>query len=330
MVQNSGNGEQKAHHTKKGFCNLEPFHIRFKDLLKWNWERKLLPPVGGYKQFIKDWFQPADFTATNNGIWWLGHATSLIRIQNKTILTDPVFSKRASPFRFIGPKRRTPCPARINDLPNIDVITISHNHYDHLDYYSMKRLIKRFPSVTIITPLGLKNKLMRWGAKQVIELDWWDSVDVNGIKLTATPAHHWSQRTMFDKNRSLWCGWMIEYAEQILYFMGDTGYADFSAVKTNFPHIDVALIPIGSYAPRWFMSNQHIDPEHALQLYEEIGCKRAIGVHWGVFELADDPLDEPPNLLKSLLVQKNLNDTDFSILKIGAYIPLNINNETYK
>ncbi|WP_392559603.1 MBL fold metallo-hydrolase [Orbus mooreae] len=313
----------KKHHTIKGFCNSEPTSIGYRDLLRWKRERKIIPPQGGYQQFKANWYQKANFAVEGDAIWWLGHATALIKIKHKTILTDPVFSERVSPVSFTGPKRRTPCACSIDELPHIDIIVISHNHYDHLDHASIRQLIKRFPSVTILVPLGLKAKLLHWGAQQVFELDWWQDITIDEVVLSAVPAKHWSRRTISDTNRTLWCGWIIEYNQRCIYFVGDTGYSsEFSEIKVNFPHIDIALIPIGSYAPRWFMANQHIDPQQALQLFHDVGCKRAIAIHWGAFELADDPLDEPPRLLRQLVEHDQITNMDFLVIKIGNYVQI--------
>ncbi|WP_392564295.1 MBL fold metallo-hydrolase [Orbus wheelerorum] len=310
----------KKHHTVRGFCNLEPFSINYQDIRKWQKERRIHLPAGGYQQFFANWYQDANFSIPYNAVWWLGHATALIKINNKVILTDPVFSDRVSPISFIGPKRHTPCASSINNLPQVDIIVISHNHYDHLDFRSVKQLIKRFPLLTIVVPLGLKKKMQAWGAINVIELDWWQNACIDGVLLSAVPAKHWSRRGLFDINKTLWCGWVIEYYQHCIYFVGDTGYSpSFSQVKKYFPDIDIALIPIGSYAPRWFMYNQHLDPAQALQLFHDIGCKRALAIHWGAFELADDPLDEPPILLKQLLPEYNVAEDEFLVLKIGDY-----------
>lgn len=322
--QNKYYDKTKKHHTIKGFCNSEPFSISYQAIRKWQKERKVTPPQAGYELFKANWFQKANFTLDSDAVWWLGHATALIKINNKTILTDPIFSDRASPVSFAGPKRHVPCACSIDELPHIDIIVISHNHYDHLDYASIRQLVKRFPLVSVLVPLGLKTKLQRWGAKQVFELDWWQTINIDGVILSAVPAKHWSRRSINDTNRTLWCGWMIEHHHRCIYFVGDTGYsAEFSQIKQNFPHIDIALIPIGSYAPRWFMSNQHIDPQQALQLFHDVGCKRAMAIHWGAFELADDPLDEPPRLLQQLFEQYRVKETDFLIIKTGAYVPIN-------
>ncbi|RKS87362.1 L-ascorbate metabolism protein UlaG (beta-lactamase superfamily) [Orbus hercynius] len=315
--------QNKSHHTPKGFRNSDPFLIRHSDVKKWRQQRKVYPPEGGYAQFYANWYQQADFLIEDDAVWWLGHATALIKMNHKTILTDPLFSERASPVQFIGPKRHTPCASSIAQLPHIDMIVISHNHYDHLDYRSIRQLIKRFPLVSLIVPLGLKHKMQRWGAKNVTELDWWDSVCVEGITVSSVPARHWSRRTLHDTNRTLWCGWMLTSNTRRVYFMGDTGYSErFAEVKKRFPNIDIALIPIGSYAPRWFMHNQHVDPQQALQLFHDIGCKKAIAIHWGAFELADEPLDEPPRLLRQLIEQYMLSPTDFLTIKIGGSVQM--------
>lgn len=311
----------KIHHTKKGFRNSELFNISQKDIKKWKAERKVLPPDEGYENFESFWVTQADFSIDHDAIWWLGHATALIRIQDKTILTDPVFSDRGSRLVFVGPERRTSCASSIELLPKIDIVIISHNHYDHLDYSSVRRIIKRFPLVTIVVPLGLKKQLQSWGAAQVLELDWWENANIDGVILSSVPAKHWSRRGVFDINKTLWCGWMIEYCQRSIYFVGDTGYSsEFTKIKNRFINIDVALIPIGSYQPRWFMQGQHIDPKQALQLFNDIGCKRAIAIHWGAFELADEPLSEPPKLLNSLLDKYNVTDKQFLVMKMGEYL----------
>lgn len=302
-------------------CKVSP--IRYQDIRRWHKERQIMPPEGGYEKFNDDWYQDADFSIAGDAVWWLGHATALIKINNKVIITDPIFSERASPVNFIGPKRRTPCASTINQLPQIDIVVISHNHYDHLDCKSMRQLIKRFPLVVIVVPLGLKKKIISWGAKSVIELGWWQSTNIDNILVCATPAKHWSRRFLFDTNKTLWCGWVIQSAQRTIYFVGDTGYSPVLAeIKKHFSYIDIALIPIGSYSPRWFMHNQHIDPEQALQLFNDIGCKRAIAIHWGTFELADDPLDEPPKLLEQLRHKYHVAPNAFLVIKIGECIKI--------
>lgn len=313
------------HHKGKGFENQEPFKIKLVDTWRWRRQRKVLPPKGGYQVFNQTWCEPIDVTLTDDRVWWIGHSTTLIQLDGKRILTDPVFSKRVSPSQFIGPKRRTLPATTPDQLPTIDVIVISHNHYDHMDYHSIRQLLARFPNVVILVPLGLKKKLSKWGAKQVIELDWWQSVNVTGLTFTATPAKHWSNRGLFDVNKALWCGWLIQSNVddkqqcKTVYFMGDTGYSPIlKQIGERFAHIDLALIPIGAYAPRWFMQSQHIDPNQAILLFDQLHCQTAVAIHWGAFELADEPLDEPPALLNELK-----GDRAFYLLKIGGSHTIN-------
>jgi L-ascorbate metabolism protein UlaG (beta-lactamase superfamily) len=316
---------EKAHHTANGFKNVDPVKIKLGDTWRWYRERKVLPPKMGYPLFNQIWSEKIDLTLSGDRVWWIGHSTTLIRLENKMILTDPIFSKRASPFQFIGPKRRTPPALNIEQLPQIDFIVISHNHYDHLDYNSIRQLYARWPNLMIIVPLGLKKTLLKWGVRRITELDWWDDITIDGLTFCATPAKHWSHRTLFDKNKVLWCGWIIQSSMnshkrgKSLYFMGDTGYSPIlKEISQHFPSIDLALIPIGAYAPRWFMSSQHIDPIQAVQLYDELQCRAAVAIHWGAFELADEPLDEPPQQLEQLRKTRA-----FHLLKIGGSLAIN-------
>jgi L-ascorbate metabolism protein UlaG (beta-lactamase superfamily) len=314
---------QKKHHTAKGFKHDASFKIKIGEFLRWRFKRKVLPPKAGYHTFNQTWFEPINLSLPDDRVWWIGHSTTLIRLNGKMILTDPIFSKRASPLQFIGPKRRTPPALDIEQLPQIDFIVISHNHYDHLDYKSIQQLLARFPHVVIMVPLGLKRTLLKWGAKNTIELDWWDCKTIDGLTFSATPAVHWSNRGLFDVNKALWCGWMIQskIANQTktVYFMGDTSYCvELKEIARRFPSIDLALIPIGAYAPRWYMKSQHIDPKQAVQLYDELQCHSAIAIHWGAFELADEPLDEPCQLLNEYKANRH-----FNLLKIGGTLAIN-------
>lgn len=315
----------KTQRKTRRFKNSEPFKIKLFDAWRWHRHRKVLPPKTGYLAFNQTWFEKIDLTLAGDRMWWIGHSTTLVCLADKMILTDPVFSKRVSPVQFAGPKRRTPPALLVEQLPQIDFTVISHSHYDHLDYQSMKKLITRFPNMVIMVPLGLKRKLQRWGAKQVIELNWWDFVTINGITFTAVPARHWSNRGIFDTNKSLWCGWVIQSnvtdkkQSKTVYFMGDTGYSSsLKEIGERFRCIDLAMIPIGAYAPRWFMHLQHIDPKQAVQLYDELNCHCAIAIHWGTFELADEPLDEPPQLLNA-----NKGNRSFHLIKIGGSQAIN-------
>ncbi|PWK92496.1 MBL fold metallo-hydrolase [Fulvimonas soli] len=317
----------RAHHTPEGFRNLEPEQRRPGDLQRWRAERKAaglpIPPREGYEAFARRWWQPADLGGEENAAWWLGHACVLLRLDGRYVITDPVFSERVSPLSFIGPKRRTPPAATIEQLPRIDAVLVSHSHYDHLDTASIRALAKRFPEAAFAAPLGLAATLRKLGARHAHELDWWQSLDTHGFELTCVPARHWSARTPWDRNRTLWGGWVARHGGFRFYFAGDTGYSPrLAEIGARLGPIDLAALPIGAYAPRWFMRAQHIDPAEAVQLHRELGCRHSLAIHWGAFELADDPLDEPPRLLAEALAAQGVSAEAFRALPVGARWPL--------
>lgn len=316
-----------AHHTPGGFRNLEPFTHAEGDYRRWRKERRArkLPraPAGGYEAFAQRWSQCVDFAETGDAAWWLGHACVLLRVGDLHVLTDPVFSQRASPLSFAGPRRRTPAPVSVAQLPLIDVVLISHNHYDHLDKRTVQQLARRFPQALFLVPLGLAKWLRRRGVKNVRELDWWQWVEHGGARFSCVPARHWSKRTLWDTNRSLWSGWVMQHPRLAFYFAGDTGYsANLAQVGERLGPFDLAALPIGAYAPRWFMHAQHVDPVQAVRLHRELRCRRSLPIHWGVFELADDPLDEPPALLAEALRNQHVEPAHFAPIPIGARLRL--------
>ena len=223
-----------------------------------------------------------------------------------TVLTDPQFSNRASPLFFGGPKRVTPTPFEIEDLPNIDIVLISHNHYDHLDRSSIKDLVKHQPSIKFMVPLGLAQTLHKWGAVDVTELDWWQAVKFQEIEIQPTPVKHWSSRSLFDRNKSLWAGWMIKWDDFSFYFAGDSGYSsDFKETAKRLGNPTLAAIPIGAYEPRDFMKAAHMNPEEAVKAFEDLQAKYGVAIHWGTFKLTTEQMDEPPErLLRSLKDQR--------------------------
>jgi len=235
-------------------------------------------------------------------VTWLGHASSLIQFSNGfNVLTDPVFSERASPSQWVGPKRNSRVPISISKLHSLGVeihaVLISHNHYDHLDINTLQKVQQYYKKATIYSPLNTNQNTIK--AKNSTELGWWDSAafdDGEGVvaKVTLTPAQHWTKRSAFDDNKSLWGGFVIQSANTTAYFAGDTGYCQvFEEIGQTFPDITVALIPIGAYLPRWFMNPQHISPEEAVQVYKDLKCKNALAIHWLSFDLADDRGLEP-------------------------------------
>jgi len=254
---------------------------------------------------------------------WVGHSTVLVTIDGINVLTDPVFSDRASPVSFAGPKRVVPPAVTIDDLPQIDAVVISHSHYDHLDLPSLTALYAHQDQVTFLVPLGLKELLQGAGISNVIELDWWEEVMVGEVKFTATPVRHWSSRTPFDRNQTLWSGWMVNFPDYAFYFAGDTGYTDdFIETRERLGAPDLAAIPIGAYDPREFMKASHMNPEEAVQAFEDLQPSQAIAVHWGTFKLTLEPLAEPPQRLRDELARKQLEADRFVALTHGQKLPL--------
>lgn len=247
----------------------------------------------------------------------------MLHIDGNTLLTDPVFSRRASPLPFLGPQRRTPPALSVEQLQQLDAVVISHNHYDHLDDATIRRILKRFPDVTLFVPLGLGDWFRRRGARRIVELDWWQSFTWQGITLSAVPAQHWSMRTLWNRNRSLWCGWVFEGRHHRFWFSGDTGYSpELLRIPERLGKIDAAALPVGAYAPRWFMAIHHMDPQSAVALWQQLGCPLAFPIHWGVFELADESLDDPVRELTAALDNLAPVNNSFRILKIGEYLSL--------
>ncbi len=292
-----------AHHTPEGFRNPEEELRQPGDLQRWRRERKAAnlprPPQAGYPAFIDSWCQSADLSGNDDRVWWLGHAAILLRLNQRYILIDPVLSSRASPLPFAGPERKTPAPLSVTQLPHLDFVLISHNHYDHLDRPTVKRIARRFPAAQFIVPLGMGGWCRKRGVGHVTELDWWQSIEVLGLTFTAVPARHWSMRTFWDRNRSLWCGWVVRNITLNFWFSGDSGYSDnLLEIANRLGPFNLAALPIGAYAPKWFMQGQHMDPDQAVHLWQSIGRPLTLPIHWGVFELADDPLDEPPAALE--------------------------------
>jgi N-acyl-phosphatidylethanolamine-hydrolysing phospholipase D len=251
-------------------------------------------------------------------VTWIGHATALIQYRGVNILTDPMFSNIASPSNFLGPERHNQPSVKLKDLPPIDYALISHSHYDHLD----KKTVQQIGSKTQwLVPLGLQEWFIRAGISKesVLEFDWWDKKIFKNITITATPAQHWSSRSLWDRNKTLWASWMLQIDDKTIWYSGDTGYNpfQFKEIGHKFKVIDLALISIGAYEPRWFMKDMHINPEEAVQIHQDIGSLYSIAVQWGTFQLTSEPIDDPPLKLKNALASKGIPEEKFEILTIG-------------
>ena len=331
--QNPWYDPSKPHHTPQGFRHPEGERRQAGDLQRWRKARKAqglpFPPRQGYEAFTQRWWQQAELSGEQDAVWWLGHAAIMLRLDGRYGLIDPALSARASPLRFYGPKRKTPAPVAVNQLPSLDWVLISHNHYDHLDRPTIKAILRRFPAVQFIVPLGLEPWFRRAGARNVIQLDWWQHKERHGITFHSVPARHWSMRTLHDRNRSLWCGWTITSATLNFWFSGDSGYGeDLLEIAQRLGPFNLAALPVGAYAPRWFMRAQHMDPQQAVSLHQAIGAPLTIPIHWGVFELADEALDDPPQELMHALAAAGQSNILFRPWRIGERTNLNnINQE---
>ncbi|HEY8474041.1 MAG TPA: MBL fold metallo-hydrolase [Natronosporangium sp.] len=221
-------------------------------------------------------------------VTWVGHATFVVRIGGLTILTDPVWSRRIPAV----PARLTPVGVAWEALPAIDAVVISHNHYDHLDAPTIRRLPRTTP---ILVPAKLGRWFRKRGFTTVTELDWWQSHRIGSVQFDFVPAHHWSRRTLTDTCKTLWGGWVFTSDRSRVYFAGDTGYGHwFSEIGARYPGIDLALLPIGAYEPRWFMKSMHTNPEEAVQACQDLGAARMATMHWGTFILSGERVTEPP------------------------------------
>jgi L-ascorbate metabolism protein UlaG (beta-lactamase superfamily) len=230
---------------------------------------------------------------------FVNHSTVLLQQRGSNILTDPIWSDRASPLSWIGPRRRRKQGVSWEDLPPIDTVLISHNHYDHLDLPTLRRLAARGDS-TFIVPAGVAQLLRSENIGPVHQLDWGEAVSLPGLTIHCVPALHSSSRGIHDRNRTLWCGYAIECRERLVYFAGDTAFGHhFAQIREKFGAPHLALLPIGAYEPRWFMSPVHMTPEEAIRAHEILGAKTSIAIHHGTFQLADEGLDTPKRRLRA-------------------------------
>lgn len=296
--------------------------VRFKDFLRWRIERWRSPRApdpdpASLPRAAPQYFVPraaADLVT----ITWVGHSTFLIQIGGLNVLTDPMWSAHASPIPGVGPRRLVDAAVRFQDLPQIDVVLQSHDHYDHLDDRTVCRLEATNPGARWIVPRGLRPFLKHRGILEVSELDWWQEIAIDGVTLGCTPAQHFSGRTPWGRNRTLWCGWSLAAPGRRLFFAGDTGFhPDFAKIAERFGPFDVALLPIGAYDPRWFMRPVHMDPEEAVQAARDLGAPCFVPMHWGTFLLTDEPLAEPPERARAAWRAAGLPDDRFWQLAFG-------------
>jgi N-acyl-phosphatidylethanolamine-hydrolysing phospholipase D len=259
-------------------------------------------------------FDPAAML-NSPSVTWIGHATLLVRLDGVTFLTDPMFSERASPLSFAGPRRLVDPGVPLADLPKVDFVVLSHDHYDHTDVHSVRALAAR--GARFIVPRGMGALLRGWGA-DAAELAWWEQATFGPLRVHCVPARHFSGRTLTDRNRRLWAGWVVEGDSRRFYFAGDTAYfPGFGEIGERLGPADLAAVPIGAYLPAAMMKPVHVTPEEALRGATEAGAKRIVGMHFGTFDLTDEPLDEPPVRFRAEAARLGLGDDRAFVLKIG-------------
>ena len=316
-------GPVNDHFDGKRFINPDGVRARGGwDLLKWMFERKKGPwiedlserygkhPLGHFKEGIR--------------ITFVNHSTFLIQVAGINILTDPVWSRRVSPFTWAGPKRMRLPGIRFEDLPPIHLVLLSHNHYDHLDVPTM-RMVMGAHHPKVIAPLGVKKFLDQQYISGTVEADWWDECKVSEqLCVQLVPALHFSGRGLLDRDASLWCGYVIRTPAGNIYFAGDTGYHEslFKEIGKRCGPLRVSILPIGAYKPGWFMSPIHVSPEEAVRIHKDVGSENSIAMHYGTFPLADDGMEDPVNDLTAALVTHQLPADAFRVLEEGDYLVL--------
>jgi len=255
-------------------------------------------------------------------VTFIGHATFLIQTSAGNILTDPMYSQRAGPLNVIGPRRVRQPAVPFDDLPAISMVLLSHNHYDHCDLRTLRRLAHRFDPV-VITPLANGALVRSSGIRQVEELDWWQESKTFALPITLTPAQHFSARSPLDRNRALWGGFVLMAGGAQLFFAGDTAYAPFFRdVRQRLGPIDLALLPIGAYEPRWFMQSVHMNPAEAVQAHMDLEASESVGMHFGTFRLTAEGIDEPLHALEAACRARNVPPSRFRTLRFGGSLRL--------
>ncbi|MEC8306885.1 MAG: MBL fold metallo-hydrolase [Chlamydiota bacterium] len=264
---------------------------------------------------------------------WINHSTFLVQSERRVILTDPIWSQRCSPLSWIGPKRLHPPGRTIHSLPAVDIVLISHDHYDHLDCSTVDWLHKTFPKIVWVVPLGLKAWFRRRKISRIVEMKWWESITLPNkghdtpLQICAVPSQHYSGRKSWCGNQSLWNGYIVEFPlssgrNKKMYFVGDTGYNpyDFTAIGKHFAPIDLSLIPIGAYSPRDFMAPVHISPREAVSIHQEVGSQFSLGMHWNTFPLSEEGRENPSLELSFACRRQNLSPEAFCTLSPGVSI----------
>jgi L-ascorbate metabolism protein UlaG (beta-lactamase superfamily) len=294
----------------------------FADILKWQFtERRAKWP----RRVANGSFAPPLSRVDGKALHatWIGHSTVLVQVAGLNILTDPFLSDRASPFSFAGPRRVRPAALHAESLPPIDVILLSHNHYDHMDLHALRQL-SRHHRPRVVTPLGNGAYVKRAvDGCAIDELNWTESIAIGALRITVAPALHWSKRGFFDSNRALWGAFAVESPAGLIYFAGDTGFGDgatFKAIRQHFGAPRLSLLPIGAYAPRWFMKPQHMDPDEAVAAHELLESSTSLAIHHSTVQLTNEPIGEPAEKLAAALQSRNIAASRFLAPGVGETV----------
>jgi L-ascorbate metabolism protein UlaG (beta-lactamase superfamily) len=315
-------GPRSDHFDGKKFFNAGAEEKGFRDFLRWALHRE----TGPWREFTHVEPAPPPPRRVDQGtlrVTFVNHASMLIQVDGINILTDPVWSHRVSPVKFTGPVRHKPPGIRFEDLPPIDAVLLSHNHYDHLDAPTMTRLAKEH-APKIFTALGNAAYLDTIGAHGAHDMDWWDTALLpGGLELACVPAQHFSGRGTGDRDRTLWCGFMVKSSGGPIYFAADTGVGGhFETIKSRFERLRLAILPIGAYRPRWFMSPVHMGPDDAARIHKLLDPVMSMAIHFGTFALADDGEDEPVDLLNATLDELGIPRENFWAPRNGESIEI--------
>lgn len=293
-------------------------------MFRWTWERLGKPRRRGIPPIPVSPRSDLHTPASDPRVTWVGHSTFLIQMGELNFLTDPIWSARASPLQFIGPRRVSSPGIPLDDLPRIDAVLISHDHYDHLDLETVQKLSHRYPAARWFAPLRVGEWLARRGVRDILEQDWEQTVEWKGARITCIPAQHFSGRSITGRDETLWCGWVLHAAGHAVMFAGDTGlHPEFERVSRTYGPVSIAILPIGAYDPRWFMRPVHMDPDDAVSAYEAVRSVKPnhrcvfVPSHWGTFVLTDEPVDEPPARLRSAWKTAGFPPENCAILRPG-------------
>lgn len=332
--QNPYFDSSKSHHRAEGFANNYPNNPAY--------QRPRLGFFEGWAARIANWTEDASVRAPSAPIpvvapdlafihanrdtpalTWIGHATFLFQTgTGLNILTDPVFDERASPLSFAGPKRHQPPGVALQDLPRIDVILISHSHYDHLSRASLRQLYRQAGGPPLlVAPLGvdiwLERNVTGGDRSRIVKLDWWEKTAYRGVELHLLPVHHWSARSLWDRNETLWGAFAVTRPGHAFFFSGDLGYSkDIQDIAARFDGFDLAAVGIGAYQPVWYR-NSHVSPDEAVRIHRELRIRRSVGMHWGTYPMGQERLDQAAIDLATARKAQGVADDEFLVMKIG-------------